>query len=70
MFLLLALNKQNPGWVVRTTLSKNLDISNTLQLKVVNNFDKNLHFKVYYGMLNLPRVFFHIYISLEVLLLV
>ena len=31
---------------------------NDLQFKVVNNFHKKLHFKISYGMLNLPWVFF------------
>ena len=30
----------------------------SFQVKVVNNFDKKLHFKIYHGILNLPRVFF------------
>ena len=42
----------------------------SLQLKVVNNFENRLHFKIYYGVLNLPRVLFQIHILLEVLLLV
>ena len=33
----------------------------SLQFKVVNNFDKKLHFKIYCGVLNLPGVFFQIY---------
>ena len=35
---------------------------NSLQFKVVNNFGKKLHFKICYGVLNLPWVFFQIYI--------
>ena len=84
VFLLLTLNKQNLGLVVRVTIPKNCDIAlllfirntwftvvrgelrtcdtskmvlfceNSLQFKVVNNFGKKLHFKICYGMLNLP----------------
>ena len=35
---------------------------NNLQFTVVNNFDKKLHFQICYVMLNLPCVFFQIYI--------
>ena len=35
---------------------------NSLQFTVVNNFDKKLHFQICYVMLNLPCVFFQIYI--------
>ena len=30
---------------------------NSLQIKVVNNFGKKLHFKICYGVLNMPWVF-------------
>ena len=30
----------------------------SLQFKVINNFDKKFHFKICYGVLNLPWVFF------------
>ena len=40
----------------------------SLQLKVINSFDKRLHFKIYYGVLNLPRILFQIHILLAVLL--
>ena len=36
----------------------NLFCKNSLQFKVVNNFNMKLYFKIYYGVLNLPRVFF------------
>ena len=35
---------------------------NSLQFKAIDNFDKKLHFKVCYGVLNLPWVFFQIYL--------
>ena len=35
---------------------------NNLPFKVANNFGKKLRFKIYYGVLNLPWVFFQIYI--------
>ena len=36
-----------------------------LQFKAVDNFDKKLYFKIYYGVLNLPRLSFQIYIYLD-----
>ena len=33
-----------------------------LPFKVANNFGKKVHFKIYYGVLNLPWAFFQIYI--------
>ena len=41
-----------------------------MQLKVVHNIEKKFHFKMYYGVLNLSWIFFQIYISLAVILLV
>ena len=39
---------------------------NSLQFRVANNFDKKLHFKIYYGVLDLPLVFFQIHIIIDI----